>query len=122
MLPLRHRHPFFPGRHVVAWPPDSGRAGHGLTSNGGAWDAYAIESDAGYALAAFVECLSLPDTPGVLVFTLITLEDSFNDAYIAAIEVLDSIELHGTTSLPGDQQTGPRASPDYNNDEIGERA
>ena len=76
---------------------------------------------AGDALAAFIECLSLPDTPGVLVFTLITPEDSFNDAYIAATEVLDSIDLHGTTTQPGDQQTGQRPSPDHNNDETGER-
>jgi hypothetical protein len=90
-------------------------------SNGGAWAAYAFESDSGDALAAFIECLSLPDTPGVLVFTLITLEDSFNEAYIAATEILDSIELQGATTKSGDQQTGPRPSPDRNNDEIGER-
>lgn len=71
------------------------------SSKGKTWVAYAFESSSGDALAAYIECRSLPKAAGVLVFTLITTEDAFPDAYAAGLDILDTVSVDGSTADSG---------------------
>ena len=66
------------------------------SSKGKTWVAYAFENS-GDALAAYIECRSLPAGAGVLVFTLISSEDNFPDAYSAGQDILDTVSVDGST-------------------------
>jgi hypothetical protein len=68
------------------------------SSRGKTWVAYAFESDSGDALAAYIECRALPNSAGVFVFTLITTEDAFQDAYNAGLDILDTVSLDGSSA------------------------
>jgi hypothetical protein len=68
------------------------------SSRGKTWAAYAFESDSGDALAAYIECRALPGSAGVFVFTLITTEDTFEDAYNAGLDILDTVSLDGSSA------------------------
>jgi len=68
------------------------------SSRGKTWAAYAFESDSGDALAAYIECRALPGSAGVFVFTLITNEDAFQDAYNAGLDILDTVSLDGSAA------------------------
>jgi hypothetical protein len=68
------------------------------SSRGKTWVAYAFESDSGDALAAYVECRALPGSAGVFVFTLISTEDAFEDAYNAGLDILDTVSLDGSSA------------------------
>ena len=68
------------------------------SSRGKTWAAYAFESDSGDALAAYIECRALPGSVGVFVFTLITTEDAFEDAYNAGLDILDTVSLDGSAA------------------------
>jgi hypothetical protein len=67
------------------------------SSRGVAYAAYLFETD-GDENVAYVECRALPEGAGVFVITMLTLPDSWEDAYGALGDILDTVDLEGGSS------------------------
>lgn len=73
------------------------------SSRGVKFGAYTFETSSGDTQVAYVECRALPGGAGVFVMTLITLEDSYDDAYDALTDIADTVSLDGNE--PADDPT-----------------
>lgn len=76
---------------------DNGRAVRGTSDAGGRFAAFTLTIDNGeddpFDLVEHVECQTLEDGVSVVVFTLVTSPDGYEDELALAQEVIDSLEL-----------------------------
>lgn len=79
------------------------------SSRGVKYGAYLFETSSGAEQVAYVECQALPGGTGVFVITLITLEDSYDDAYDAVADIVDTVSFEDDepedTPEPEDDET-----------------
>ena len=108
---------------VVDFAPledESGDPVEGEADSGGEFAAFVatIETDDGTEvdLVEHVECQTLEDGESVVVFTLITSEDLYEDELDAAVEVIDTLELEGGSASDDDaaedEDTGGQSADD----------
>lgn len=84
------------------------------SSRGVKYGAYSFETSSGDTVVAYVECRALPGGAGVFATTLITDEDSFDDALDATLDILDTVSLDGDSgnSNSSSSKTGKEETPE----------
>jgi hypothetical protein len=85
------------------------------SSRGVKYGAFTFEASGGDTQVAYVECQALPEGAGVFVITLITLEDSYDDAYDALSDIVDTVSFEGGEQVetPEPEETRePRETPE----------
>ena len=113
---------------VVDFAPfedENGDPVEGEADSGGEFAAFVatIETDDGTEadLIEHVECQTLEDGESVVIFTLITSEDLYEDELDAALDVIDTLELDGGSASDDepaeDEDTSPSADEEDADDE-----
>lgn len=79
------------------------------SSRGVKYGAYSFETSSGDTVVAYVECRALPGGAGVFATTLITDEDSWDDAFDATLDILDTVSLDGGSADKPKEEDTPEA-------------
>jgi len=85
------------------------------SARGTKYGAYSFETSSGDTVVAYVECRALPGGAGVFATTLITDEDSFDDAFDATLDILDTVALDGDSGSSNNgssSKTGKEETPE----------